>query len=63
MVDQGFVVHRPQMFEGTDRKTETAFYHRKARFEDLGFPCKIMLRYDLSQRCYVGMNDEAQELE
>jgi len=53
IVDQGFVIHRPQMFEGNERKTETAFYHRKARFEELGYPCKIMLDYNLQQRKYV----------
>ncbi len=53
IVDQGFVVHRPKMYEGTEQKTETAFYHKKARFEELGHPCKIMLRYDLASRMYV----------
>jgi twinkle protein len=57
IVDQGFVIHRPQMFDGTERKTETAFYHRKARYEDIGFPCKIMLNYDLSTRKYVPLSD------
>lgn len=53
VVDQGFTVHRPQMFDGPVRKTETALYHRKARFEELGYPCKISLNYDLAQRRYV----------
>ncbi len=53
IVDQGFVVHRPKMYEGTEQKTETAFYHKKARFEELGHACKIMLRYDLASRMYV----------
>lgn len=53
VVDQGFVVHRPQMFEGTERKTQTDFYHRKARFEELGYPCKIQLNFDLGLRKYV----------
>lgn len=53
IIDQGFVIHRPQMFEGTERKTETAFYHRKARFEELGYPVKLMLNYDLNSRKYV----------
>jgi twinkle protein len=64
IVDQGFVVHRPQMFQGTDRKTHTAFYHRKARFEELGYPCKLMLNFELLSRRYVplvaGEEDEAQ---
>ena len=53
VVDQGFSIHRPQMYEGTERKTETAFYHRKARFEELGYPSKIMLNYDLTRRKFV----------
>ncbi len=60
VVDQGFVIHRPQMYEGTERKTETAFYHKKARFEELGFPVKVMLNYDLVQRKYVGMGHESE---
>lgn len=57
IVDQGFVIHRPQMFDGTDRKTETAFYHKKARYEELGFCCRIMLNYDLRQRKYVPLSE------
>jgi twinkle protein len=43
MVDQGFTVHRPQVFDGNDRKTEAVLYHRKSRFEELGYPCKLQL--------------------
>lgn len=57
IVDQGFTVHRPEMYDGTERKTITAFYHRKARFEELGFPCKIFLNYDLNQRKYVPLSE------
>ncbi len=53
MVDQGFVVHRPEIFDGSNRKTEAALYHRKARFEELGYPCKLNLNYALSKGCYV----------
>ncbi len=61
IVDQGFVVHRPQMFEGTERKTHTAFYHRKARFEELGYPCKLLLNFDLAQRRFVPLADSLNE--
>jgi twinkle protein len=44
MVDQGFVVHRPEAFDGVNRKTEATLFHRKARFEELGYPCKLGLR-------------------
>lgn len=47
MVDQGFVVHRPEIFDGTARKTEAVLYHRKARFEELGYPCKLKMDYSL----------------
>ncbi|ACK51688.1 hypothetical protein Msil_2768 [Methylocella silvestris BL2] len=53
MVDQGFVVHRPEIFDGSNRKTEAALYHRKARFEELGFPCKLNLDYSLAKGRYV----------
>lgn len=55
VVDQGFTVHRPRLFEGTQRITEATLYHRKARFEELGFPCKIDLMYDLTTRRYVAL--------
>ena len=51
--DQGFVIHRPKIFEGSERKTEATLYHRKARFEELGYPCKLNLDFDLSRDRYV----------
>ncbi len=53
MVDQGFVVHRPEIFDGTTRKTEAVLYQRKARFEELGFPCKLQMNYSLETGRYV----------
>lgn len=53
MVDQGFVVHRPAIFDGVERKTEAALYQRKARFEELGYPCKLQLNYQISNGRYV----------
>lgn len=53
MVDQGFAVHRPEIFDGVNRKTEAALYHRKARFEELGHPCKLNLRFNLESGRYV----------
>jgi twinkle protein len=58
MVDQGFVVHRPEIFDGTERKTEATLYHRKARFEELGYPCKLGLRYRLESGDYVSTDYE-----
>jgi twinkle protein len=53
MVDQGFVVHRPEVFDGVNRKTEAVLYHRKARFEELGYPCKLQMNYQLQDGRYV----------
>lgn len=47
MADQGFVVHRPEIFDGVSRKTAAMLYHRKARFEELGHPCKLGLDYSI----------------
>jgi twinkle protein len=52
MVDQGFVVHRPEIFDGVNRKTEAVLYHRKARFDELGYPCKLGLQYNLATGKY-----------
>jgi twinkle protein len=46
VVDQGFTVHRPKLFEGGIAKTETQFFHRKARFDELGYPCQMNLDFD-----------------
>lgn len=48
MVDQGFVVHRPKLFEDGERQTNVEFYHRKSRFEELGHPCKLDLSLNLA---------------
>jgi twinkle protein len=53
MVDQGFVVHRPEIFDGTNRKTEAALFQRKARFEELGYPCKLNMDFKLETGRYV----------
>lgn len=37
MPDQGFVIHRPKIFEDGQRQTEAVLYHKKARFEELGY--------------------------
>lgn len=58
MVDQGFVIHRPKMFEKGERKTEASFYHRKARFEELGYPCKLDLDFKVSLGKYVSVDYE-----
>lgn len=59
-VDQGFVVHRPKIMDGAKRATEADLYHKKARFEELGYPCKVSIRYDLDKRRYVSTDYEAE---
>lgn len=59
MVDQGFVVHRPEIFDGVNRKTEAVLYHRKARFDELGYPCKLALNFDLKTGSYKSTDYEA----
>jgi twinkle protein len=58
VVDQGFTVHRPKLCERGSIKTETAFYHRKARFDELGRPCRLSLDYRLKEGRYVSVDYE-----
>ncbi|WP_099515940.1 DnaB-like helicase C-terminal domain-containing protein [Microvirga ossetica] len=52
MVDQGFVVHRPKFVDENGRNTEAEFYQRKSRFEELGYPCKLKMTFDLQSGRY-----------
>lgn len=58
-VDQGFVVHRPKVFEGGQRKTEAVLYYRKSRFEELGYQCKLNMEWDLARGRYVSTDYKA----
>jgi twinkle protein len=51
-VDQGIVVHRPEMFKDGQRCTEAVVYHRKSRFEELGYPCNLNMEYLIEQGCF-----------
>jgi len=53
MPDQGFVVHRPITFNNGVRETKADLYYRKARFDELGYPCKLGLDYEISTGCFV----------
>jgi twinkle protein len=59
-VDQGFVVHRSKMFDGAQAKTEADFYHRKTRFEELGHPCKMKIKFDWRTRRFVEQESEGE---
>lgn len=53
MVDQGFVVHRPVLYDKEGkRQTYCEFWHKKARFEEIGFPCHMAMNYDVDQGRY-----------
>lgn len=56
VVDQGFTVHRPKMYEKGEVVTETSFYCRKARFDELGHPCRLALDYKVKEGRYVSID-------
>lgn len=51
-VDQGFIVHRPKMFDGALRLTEAKLFYRKSRFPELGHPCQLGLDFDVAKGRY-----------
>jgi twinkle protein len=53
--DQGFVVHRPQLFDAKTgmRQTAAKLFHRKARFPKLGYPCRLNIELDLQKYRFV----------
>lgn len=58
MTDQGFAVHRAEVFDGANRRTEAALYHLKARFDELGYPCKLNLNYRIDRGRFVSTDYE-----
>lgn len=58
MCDQGFVVHRPKMFDGKERITAAELHHKKSRFADeLGHPCVLDLNFKVGEGRYVSVVD------
>ncbi len=54
MVDQGFVIHRPRLFDEVgNRVTKAMLFVRKSRFEDLGYPLAVNIDYSLQDRRYI----------
>ncbi len=52
-VDQGFCIHRPKIVDGRgERCTQANLLHLKARFADLGWPCKLSMQFNLSTGRY-----------
>lgn len=60
-VDQGFVVHRPKLFDEGKRCTEAIVFHKKARFEELGHPAKLMIDYDTTRGRFIDANSKSAE--
>ncbi len=62
MIDQGFVIHRPRLFDeyGT-RLTKAMFIVRKCRFEELGYPMAANIDYDLVTKTYISDPTGARE--
>lgn len=62
MADQGFVVHRKHAWtKSGGRGFDAELFHRKARFEELGYPCVLPVRYNLQTRRFeesIGGEDE-----
>jgi hypothetical protein len=53
-VDQGIVCHRPKTVDDDgNRCSEVDIYLSKARFEELGWPCKMPMRLNLSTGCFM----------
>ncbi len=47
--DVGLCIHRPKVFDKGERKTEAYLYVLKSRFDELGYPCRLALDYDLRE--------------
>ncbi len=47
--DLGLCVHRPKVFDKGERKTEAQLYVLKSRFDELGYPCRLAMDYDLKE--------------
>lgn len=56
MPDQGFTVHRPSVYKDGKIQTEAIMLQRKARFEELGYPCKVNLNYDRTHAKYKSVD-------
>jgi twinkle protein len=46
------------MFDNGERQTAAELYCRKARFEELGYPCKLTLNFDLAKGRFVSTDYE-----
>lgn len=52
-VDQGFVVHRPKLFEDGERCFDAELHYKKSRFvEELGYPCKLKMKFNPQRQMF-----------
>lgn len=55
--DQLFAIHRPEVVDDDGmRKTEAVIYHHKARFEELGYPTKLNMKFNLATGRYESID-------
>jgi len=58
MTDQGFSIWRPKKWDKGERCTDAVLFHLKTRFDELGYPCRLALRFDLKTGKYVSTDYE-----
>lgn len=47
--DLGLCVHRPKVFEDGERKMDASLYVLKSRYDEIGYPCRLSVDYDLGE--------------
>ena len=47
--DLGLSIHRPEVFKDGKRQTEANLYVLKCRYDELGYPCRLTLDYELDK--------------
>lgn len=63
VVDQGLTIWRDSLFHGDERQTDASVLHLKARYEELGYPCRLEVNYSLTKRVYNHISpEEAREI-
>lgn len=59
-VDQGFCIWRKKIVEGGVQQTESEIRLLKTRYEDLGFPAKYPLNYDVEKGIFYSTETETE---
>jgi len=54
--DLGLCVYRPELFDKGERKTEAHLYVLKTRYDELGYPCKLAVNYDLTEERFKAVD-------